>query len=281
MRPLAWHVILRLSDDRVLAPDVATRRLLARIVLRFGGPLGLLAFRAADTHLHALLLGSRPDVGRFAWLSELSYQARRHPGVPFDRPRFKPVLDQRHLEHAFRYILDQERHHGIDLDPFHDASSLPDLLGLRPLGSWLIPRVAGHLPRVRRRDLLTLLGRDELDGAGHLAHLPAAAAAAAALPHLRGRDDRSAAARRAAVHAAAGHTRAQIAGLLDLSLASVKRYRAESPDPALLPAVRRQVALRSPQIEGAAPPDGRFASPDRQPATAAVHEPVARRALQT
>ncbi len=245
MSPLGWHVMIRLSDDRVLAPDTPTRRLLARLVLRAAEPFTLLAFRAADTHLHMEMVGSRGEAGRLAWLVELAWQARSRPGVPFNRPRIKPIHDQHYLRTCFRYVLDQERHHGIELDPFHDASNLPDLLGLRVLGAWTIPLVAGRLPRVRRGELLRLLGCSDLEGEGGLQRLSTAAAAAAGLPDLSGSDHASAAARRAAVHAAGRRlTRRQLAELLGLPLASIKRYRAEDADPHLVRAVRRQLALR-------------------------------------
>lgn len=245
MTPFAWHVMIRLDHDRVLAPDTPTQRLLARIVLHAARPFRLLAFRAADTHLHAELVGTRADAGRFAWLVELAYQARLRPGVPFHRPRLKPIHDQQHLRSCFRYVLDQERRHGIELDPFADASNLPDLLGLRVLGAWTAGLVAGHLPRVRRGELLKLIGCDQLDASTPLDHIAEAAAAAAALPDLRGTDHASVAARRAAVHAIGRRmTRVQVAEALSLPVTTVKRLRAGMPDPLLVRAVLRQLALR-------------------------------------
>lgn len=43
-----------------------------------------------------------------------------------------PVVDQGHLVHTFRYVLDQAHHHGIDDDPWLEGTSLPELVGLRP-----------------------------------------------------------------------------------------------------------------------------------------------------
>ena len=49
---LGHHIMLRLDDSRVIAPVVEDRRAMARAVLKAGRPFRLLAFRAADTHLH-------------------------------------------------------------------------------------------------------------------------------------------------------------------------------------------------------------------------------------
>ena len=63
--PLAYHVTMRLADDRVLAPSDLERRRAARVLLRIGRDFDLLAFRLADTHLHALVRCSAEASGRF------------------------------------------------------------------------------------------------------------------------------------------------------------------------------------------------------------------------
>jgi hypothetical protein len=246
MPPLAHQVILRLRDDRVLAPSPAARRLLASIVLRAGREPGLFAFRAADTHLHCALLadaGTATEFGRRAAIA--LGRALRLP-VGFNPARVLPVVDQAHLNNLFSYIQGQGAHHGLEVDPFHDAGNLPDLLGIRLLGSYTIPRVREHLPRVRRAELLRHLGRTALPEVPVTWEaLKEAAAAAAGLPGLDGRSDAVVAARTAAIVAARDSlSTARTAELLGISTRAVFRLRGEAADPKLAAAVRRQAALR-------------------------------------
>jgi hypothetical protein len=153
MSDLAQHVILRLRDDRVIAPDVAARRRLARAVLGRGRGRGLLCFRAADTHVHILALGERGAAAELARRIEIALALGLGHCVGFSQAYIRPVESQRHLLRAFWYVLRQDEHHGVDGDAFHDASSLPDLLGARVLGTWTAEAVRAALPRVRRDEL--------------------------------------------------------------------------------------------------------------------------------
>ena len=247
MTALAHHVTCRFNADRVLAPDPATRRIYARAILRIGPDHQLLVFRVVDTHLHAELACDRASAGLFALRLEQSIQGLLRPGVPFAPARIRPIEDQWHLQDTFHYVLRQEKRHGIVADPLFDASNLPDLLGARVVGARGIPLVKALLPRVRQRDLLAHLGPVELEVPEvRLDLLAEAAAAALALPDLSGRRADAVAARRAAVHVAAdSQTRRQTAALLGLPVDTVKRLRAQPVDPALLRAVRRQIALRA------------------------------------
>ena len=64
--PLAHHIMLRLVGSRVIAPSVAARRELARIVLEVGNRYRLLAVRGADTHIHLEALRSLRNAYQFA-----------------------------------------------------------------------------------------------------------------------------------------------------------------------------------------------------------------------
>ena len=247
MTALAHHVTCRFNADRVLAPDLATRRVYARAILRVGADHQLLAFRVVDTHLHAVVACDRVSAGLFARRIEQSIQARLRPGVPFAPARIRPIEDQWHLQKTFHYVLDQEKRHGIAADPLFEASNLPDLLGMRLLGDYAVPTVKALLPRVRRGDLLDYLRQVDLEAeAPRLDPLAEAAAAAVALPNLAGRSHAAVAARRAAVHLAAGRlTVRQTSELLAIPRATVRRLRSEPTDPLLERAVRRQLALRT------------------------------------
>ncbi|MBI4700974.1 MAG: hypothetical protein HY744_07415 [Deltaproteobacteria bacterium] len=261
MNALGYHIILHLSDGRVIAPTQPQRRMLARVVLEQGRGCGLLAFRGADTHLHLEVPCDRPAAGRLVRRLKNAVWRRLELPIHFDPVRLKAIEGQHHLRNLFLYVLRQEQHHGIGLDPYHDSSNLPDLLGMRLLGGYTVANVRAFLPRVTRAELLDLLGLADLDrvpwSAAQLAsYLADSAAAAAALPGLAGRSDEVVQARRAAVHVArevlSTH---ELAALLGFSERSVLRLRREAPQPELVRAVELQLRLRS-RLAVAAGPTG-------------------------
>lgn len=243
--PVGVHIVLRLLDDRVIAQTVTQRRALAHVVYEQGEHRGLVAFRAADTHLHIVIVGSRFEAGMLARYVAMSLRWRLELGAPFLPASIRPLVDRRHLENGVRYAFKQEAHHGILLDPFHEASSLPDVVGLRVLGRATAMRLAASLPRLSKSALLADGGLElgpapsEADVAEHLLD---ATLAAAGLPELK-LDDVSHAARRAAVHAVGLKTR-ELAVLLEVDPASVRRLRRKAPDKKLVAAIQRQLALR-------------------------------------
>ena len=144
------------------------------------------------------------------------------------------------------YVLRQASHHAPGLDPFHDGSSLIDLLGMRVIADDLAPRLFSWLPRLDRSDLAAELGA-LLDPSVELvfAHLPEAAAAAFALPTLTGRSSLVARARRAAVHAAPELATAELAELLGVSRSCVQHLRLEPIPTWECAAVKLQLRVRS------------------------------------
>ena len=266
MSALGHHLMLRLRDGRVVAPTVAARRLLARTVLGLGAGANvrLLAFRAADTHVHLLAACGAPQATELARRVEIALTLALRPGVGFAHAHVRPIEGQAHLRNALRYVLRQEQHHGTDLDPRHEASNLPDLLGLRLVGAYTAQNVRTLLPRMRRDALLEcldpsdgglarLLAAPELPPAEHLAPgLPEAAAAATALPDLDGRSTEVVAARHAAVHAVGVSAKlTSIADALSVTCRTVSRLRSEPAPPRLVRAVALQLWWRA--GAGAAP----------------------------
>ncbi len=154
MNELGFHMMFRLEDDRVIAPSVRCRRLLARSVYRVCARSRLICFGAADTHLHLEVAEPQERLGRLT--QRLTESLRRSLGlkVRFARPRIKPIKDQHHLVNTFHYVLNQRNRHGVRSDPFLDASSLLELLGLRYLATGSIALVRELLPRLTREDLL-------------------------------------------------------------------------------------------------------------------------------
>src|SRR5262249_20645079 len=131
--PIGFHVILRLEDDRPIATTPAARRTVARVVLVQGESRGLVAFGPADSHLHAMLVTDRETAGAFARYLACALHYHLTLRARFETARIRPLYDQRHAYNAFRYVQRQDSRHELHVDPTRDATSLPDLLGLRVL----------------------------------------------------------------------------------------------------------------------------------------------------
>jgi len=229
-------------------------RTLARVLLSQGQSRGLLAFGAADDHIHAVLRADRASAGAFALYVETALSWQLGLGVRFGPARIRPLHDQRHAYNTFHYVHRQDVRHDLHLDLAREGTSLPDLLGLRVLDTTLAARVREHLPRVRRGDLVThfpaaeaALEAMEVGAPVALDDVVDAAAAAFALPHLGGRSRDASQARRAAVHAAGPDvTTHQLRELLPISRRAIQSLRTGALDAPLIRAVRGQAALKLP-----------------------------------
>lgn len=261
--PIGWQLIIRRVDDAVLAPGVDARRAFSSCVARVARGFPLVAFHAPDGHAHLPMLGSRAAAGQLSRKVLVGLgRVLGHAGA-FEPGRLRPVHDQAHLRNLFRYTLDQQRHHGVTVDPFHEASALPDLLGLRVSGSWLREVVDERLPRVKRGMLTALLGvdPDELDEVD-LACLADAGAAAIGRPSLDGRTSLVVTARAAAVQLARPdfpeRSVAKALGCCRRTVCSLARH---AVPPAIRAAVEGQWRLRtwvrgSQRSGGAQEPEG-------------------------
>ncbi len=241
-RALGYHVTMRLESSQVLAPTVVARRLAAVVFHEEGAARELLAFRLADTHAHALVLSTREVAGAFARYVQQRLRWKLCLPSRLERARFTPITTQRHLERAFGYLIRQEQHHAIELDPRHEASSAPDLVGMRLLGRDVARRMRAALPRVRREEVLAAMGLERCEP--ELDRLADAAAAASALADLGGRSPRANAARTAAVHAASELSTGDIAKRLGLTRRCIERTRARPAESALVAAIRLQLTVR-------------------------------------
>jgi hypothetical protein len=247
MPALGYHISLRLCEDRVLTPTPAERRIAARVILGQGRAANLVNFSIPDTHAHMNCATDRTTSNELARRVELSLGKRLHLPIGFDRARVKPVRDVWHQMRVFNYLFDQYRKHGLDWDPLFEGTSLPDLLGLRLIGTYTQENVRRYLPRVRKEQLLTWLGCSSIspaDGPPEL--LLDAAAAAAALPSLTGRSQEVQAARRAIVEIAGPQLRQRpLAELMGISRTSLHRLKQRPVDQQLVQAVRLQLGLRA------------------------------------
>ncbi|NUP12339.1 MAG: hypothetical protein HOW73_40350 [Polyangiaceae bacterium] len=245
--PIAFHVTIRLSDDRVIAPASASQRLATKAFIVHGRSRRMLAFRLADTHGHAVLACSRYEAGRFAQQLTTSLRKVLKLSVPFEPSRIRPVEDQRHLMNCIPYVLRQDARHGLEPNPSHECSSLPDLLGLRVFGCSAANDLGAFAPRLKPAALWLECGGVDVTGVEpDLTHLSDAAAAAWLLPNLRSRTNPCVDAKRAAVHAARGQLAvAALARRLGISERTVYRLAAEPCAPDLVRAVTLQMRLRA------------------------------------
>ncbi len=255
MNSHAWHVMMRLRRDAVIAPSPEHRRAVARVFHRKGQSFGLLAFSAADTHLHSLVCCGRKDAGEFARRVEISLHYHIPLHIGFSPAHLVPMRDQQHLERTFHYIHNQQKRHGLKNDPFHDGSSLSDLLGLRVGFPWPGRVMEEQLPRVRVEDLWVHLDQDAIETftneeedllsiglsatGGRAEHQRDLAVARAAVIQLVG----------------AGTSTAELAFRLGCGKSAINRLRNRRVPSSLLDAVTLQLKIRertpSPRVEAA------------------------------
>ncbi len=246
MSNLGNHVMLRLRDDRVVAPSTSALCTVARIVLRIGQSYRLIAFGTADSHIHMTSVCDRPQAGRLARRVELAVGRQLGLDLGFSPAHIKPIEDQRHLSNAFDYNFKQQHRHGTAHDPYFDGSNLPDLLGMRINGAYTIANVRAYLPRIGPEQLLSYFGDIDLTQPFvSLQRLYEAAAAAVGRVELAGSGTDVLAAKRAAVQLASTQlSTAEISRLLNIPKRSVRRLRNEAPLKSVLTAVEYQLRLR-------------------------------------
>lgn len=240
----AHHVMMRLVTGDGVARTGPALRVASRIIVRHAR--GLFGFRVVATHIHMVLLGGRAAAGRTTQAVEVALGAGLQLAAPFERARIRPIQDVGHLVNTLRYLFKQEEHHGTLLDPAHDGSSLPDLLGLRVVDDGaMVRRVKSHLPWLEAADLRRWVSMEELGGFDpDPAHLLEASAAAFALPKLEGRSEAEHRARRAAVHAVTLRGR-DVAALLRIKERSVRDLRSQLAGLHEVRAVTQQMRWRT------------------------------------
>ncbi len=243
--PLALQFVYRREDSAPLAENDGDRRALIAAILAGGKDHGLLVAGAADTHAHAVAKGPRrPD--RLAAATQYRVRTARGDGARLEPTRVTEVHDQWHLQNAFFYVLKQAQHHAVGGDPRFEATTLPDLLGLRVIAPWLPARVYAALPRVSRQQLLDILGLDTLAVGFEHATLIDSAAAAVAAPDLSRRTPLVVDARRAAIELGSDHLYDdELATLLGVHRRSLRKHRRRPVRLDLVRAIGLQMGLRA------------------------------------
>lgn len=244
---LGYHVRLTPVDGGVIARTPEARRVLARAVHESCGAAGLLAFGLADNHLHLLLCGDRAQVSKAAMRLSQMLGWRLSIAGGFLPAYIKPIRDGAHLLSTFRYVMRQGERHGLDpaSDPWLEATSVPDLLGVRPLGASLIDQVKVRLPRLTAADVLEVasMGRLPLLD-GPLEDAPEAARLVACRGTLAGKGRSAREIRRALIELIGDRLAPRdCAELLEIGASTLRRVRREKVEPTLVLALRRGLGL--------------------------------------
>lgn len=245
MTQLGYHLRFHLRDDSVIAPDLERRRVLARVIIEHGRHAGLYAFGYPDTHVHLAVRATRQDAGRLTRNIESALRQRLKLEVGFVQYPPKALVDQGHLTTTVKYILRQVERHSLALDPRREGTSLPDVLGMRPLGAYVADNLAQWLPRLGRGTWLELLGFPALSPCGGTPEqVLAATLAAGCRADLRGRTPEVVALRRAALEVlGTGLKTGPTADLLEVSDRSVQWLRAQPVDTVIVRAIQLQLGL--------------------------------------
>ncbi len=246
MTPLGHHIRIRLEDGRVIVHSDEERRVVARVVLKQGRGDGVLAFSLPDTHLHLEALCSDRAASRLCQRIATSLKQRLNLSMSFVTYPHEAIGDQRYLFNTFRYLLTQHKRHDVELRSFLEATNIPDLLGLRPMGRYTRGNVQRALPRVHAATVLDWLGLSGLRPAGGpLNAVVDATLSASALSSLTGRSRSVVDARRCLLevvgHRLNGSELASLLGVAERTLYDLKHRPA---DPELVRAIRLQLGLR-------------------------------------
>lgn len=245
MSAIAYHIGLKLVDERVIAPTSRQRRLVARIVLSLGRGFNLLSFGLADNHLHVVAACSRVAAGQLARRIEISIVKALSLPVGFRPAHFEAIKEGRHLYNAFTYNLRQHERHALDWDPLHESTNLPDLLGMRLIGNYTQINMRQLLPRIHRSELLRFLKVPDLEPVEEPVELVRIAALlAAGLPDFSGRSKETRDAKHAAIQVIGTRmTAKELANRLDVGARTVQRQRSISANQDLVDAIRLQLCL--------------------------------------
>lgn len=253
-----WHLTLATDGRTPLSSDPTRAIALARATIRTLAPW---LFSIVDDHAHALAAGDRAAVGKMAsgWSRALAAL-----GVPpLAAVRIRPIDDRRHLESLLGYLVRQADHHGIGWSPLGPGSCLPDVVGARRIGFDPTP-LAQALPRVDvPRAALVAAGLPAALPSVDLREVGAAQVWAAGLTVIgraeaRGRASDEVALRTAIRHLDLPQDAREHAGV---PARTWQRLAHVAPDPALMDAIRRRVALERAVAEAAI---RRARSPDRR-----------------
>jgi REP element-mobilizing transposase RayT len=245
-----WHLTLASMDRQVLFPDETALRRALRSMVRVLCER-LLLFAIVDDHLHCVLKDENPGQRGRALRLSLRPLCASAP----DKARFRPVKDRQHLLALVRYVLDQERHHGIVSAPaLSSGSCAADLLGYRRLPGldlqlWTAlprfqPASVAALVNLHPRDL-DPLKLEEVRGLSPRQILDAAAFVTGADTGLGSRTEEAARARLGALHLGmkAGFSGSELANAMSLSRQGLWGAARRSPDPMDLQAILRRLAV--------------------------------------
>ncbi len=229
----------------MIAPTKQQRFEIVNIISGLANKYQILTWRLVDTHIHLLVVQSRESAGKLTQVLETVINKRLNLAIGFSPGFIKPIANQNHLLQTFQYIMRQEDHHQTLIDPFHDASNLPDLLNLRVFEKPLYNHISDYLPRIKRSTLLHFLKRDPTLETKSYKDLREAIKSATGIYHLKKNIGIVRKAKRAALFLSKKDlSPVQQAGYLEISTRTIRRLKQKPPEPSLVSAIKAQLAMR-------------------------------------
>ncbi len=245
MSPLAYHLILRLLDNRVIITTPSKRAILIQTINKLSLQRKLLAWRMADTHLHLLIVNNRREAGEFARVVEMALKRRLDLDIGFSPAYIKQIHGQQHFIKTFFYILGQGQHHKILNDPFHEASNVLDIIGLRTINSHAATLVNQYLPRVNKEAVLNLLNINLDKTIKDFSVLRAATASVVGVDKFHKRVDSEIDVRAAAIKIVGNKLPVStLAKQLDVSQRTIYRLKKRQANPMIIEALKSQLKMR-------------------------------------
>jgi hypothetical protein len=223
-------------------------RQLAKAVLDLSRGYALLAFRLVGAELHVLVACSEQRAERLGCRLSAHFAPPERRGQP---PLFgwaDAITSREALQDAFYRLMKPALGGSQGHDTEHEASNLPDLVGLRVNGDYTRLNVRSLLPDVHAPELFAFLEMPGISPPERFTiweELPAAASAAFAISDVHAPQPDARRARTAAVHTARRHLPvARVSQLMRLRRRTVRRRQRTPVDRDALRAVSMPLTLR-------------------------------------
>jgi hypothetical protein len=223
-------------------------RQLAKAVLDLSRGYALLAFRLVGAELHVLVACSEQRAERLGCRLCAHFAPPERRGQPTVFAWTEAVTTRQALQDAFYRLMKPALGASQHRDGEHEASNLPDLVGLRVNGDYTRLNVRSLLPDVHAPELFAFLDMPGISPPERFTiweELPDAAAAAFAISDVHAPQPDARRARTAAVQTACRHLPvARVSQFMRLRRRTVRRLQRTQIDRDALRAVSMQLMLR-------------------------------------
>lgn len=252
---MIYHVTIAREGRRALFDTELAQRTAVRALCRSYGA-ALLLYCIVDDHCHAVVRGTRSEVGRKTSGFQQALRRAHAPGGDagrFTEPaRVRPVRSRDHLERLVAYVIGQPARHELTTSPARWwGSCFQDLVGARVVRHFDARTIRRELPRLRDADIWAAAGLRPLQPLpverllefGPRELVRAAADVYFVAPDLQGRRPEVNRARNLVLGMlrSTGATTRQIAAIVGCSERTARKHR--EPHPAALNAALLQLAI--------------------------------------